>query len=262
MRDPIATPRHRRLASRSCLLLVLLTAAAGCAAHAASLPREPAATAHPTPTPTPTPTPSGWQLSPGESLIAVAKHAAIDVRTRPGGPVRWHLRNPNASGAPVIFLVLAQRGDGWNVGVPARPNGAVGWLRESDVDLQIDPYELRASLGRHTLSVYKEGRRIDVFRIGVGRPSAPTPTGTFYLTELLEAANPNTPYGPFAYGTSAFSDVFSEFEGGPGQIGVHGTNDPSSIGRNVSHGCIRLGTKDIRALAHMVPAGTPLTISP
>jgi len=215
-----------------------------------------------TPTPSRTPIPAGWQLSPGESLIALAKHASIDVRTRPAGPVRWRLRNPNASGAPLVFLVVAQSGGGWSVRVPARPNGAVGWVRDSDVNLQIDPYELRASLGRRTLSVYKDGQRIRVFRIAIGSPSAPTPTGHFFLTELLIATDPNGPYGPYAYGTSAFSDVFSEFEGGPGQIGVHGTSDPSSIGRNVSHGCLRLGAKDIRAMAHMVPAGTPLTISP
>ena len=261
MRDSNATPGPQFLASRSCVLIALV-AIAGCSATAASLARRSAPATAVTPTSTPTPTPSGWELSPGESLIAVAKHSSIGVRTRPAGPVRWRLGNPNASGAPLIFLVLARSGGGWTVRVPARPNGATGWVDDRDVDLQVDPYALRASLRRHTLAVYKEGRRVHVFPIGVGRPSAPTPTGTFYLTELLEAANPDGPYGPFAYGTSAFSDVFSEFEGGPGQIGVHGTNDPSSVGRNVSHGCIRMQTQDIRALARMIPAGTPITISP
>ena len=262
MRAPTATPGHRSLASRSFVLIALLAAVTGCATAPVALPRQSAPAPTPTPTATPTPTPAGWQLSPGESLIAVAKNSAVVVRSRWGGPRRWALHNPNASGAPLVFLVLAQRGDGWDVRVPARPNGAVGWVRDSDVDLQVDPYALRASLRRHTLSVYKNGRPIRTFRIGVGRPSAPTPTGSFFLTELLQAANPNGPYGPYAYGTSAFSDVFSEFEGGPGQIGVHGTSDPSSVGRNVSHGCLRLGAHDIRALAQMIPAGTPLTISP
>lgn len=144
--------------------------------------------------------------------------------------------------------------------MPARPNGAVGWVRDSDVTLEVDPYALRASLSRHVLVVYKNNRRVRVMPIGVGRPSAPTPTGSFFVTELLIAANPNGPYGPYAYGTSAFSDVYSEFEGGQGQVGVHGTSDPSSVGRNVTHGCLRLGARDIRALARMVPAGTPLTI--
>lgn len=212
-------------------------------------------------TPTPAPTPTGWHLSPGESLIALANDSSIDVRSRAGGPVRWRLANPNPSGARIVFLVLARQGRGWNVRVPARPNGAVGWVRNGDVTLETDPYELRASLSRHILAVYKNNRQVRVVSIGVGRPAAPTPTGRFFVTELLVAANPHGAYGAYAYGTSAFSDVYSEFEGGPGQIGVHGTNDPSSIGRNVSHGCIRLGDRDLRALAQMVPAGTPLTIA-
>jgi hypothetical protein len=266
MRAAIATPGHPRLASRSCVVAALLAMIGGCATAPTALPHRsapaPASTPTPTPTPTPSATPAGWHLSPGESLIAVAKSSAIDVRSRSTDAVRWRLSNPNASGAPLVFLVISQRGDGWNVRVPARPNGGIGWVRDSDVELQTDPYALRASLRHHTLVVYKDGRRIQVFAIGVGRPSAPTPTGSFFLTELLQAANPNGPYGPYAYGTSAFSDVFSEFEGGPGQIGVHGTSDPSSIGRNVSHGCLRLGARDIRALAQTVPAGTPLTIAP
>ena len=176
------------------------------------------------------------------------------------GARRWRLRNPNSSGAPLVFLIVGARPGAWKVLVPARPNGATGWVRNADVDVQVDSYSLRASLHRHVLSVFRGDVRVRDYPIGVGRPSAPTPTGTFFLTELLQATQPNGPYGPYAYGTSAFSDVYSEFEGGPGQIGMHGTNEPSSIGRNVSHGCIRLHVHDIVALAHEIPAGTPITI--
>ena len=85
--------------------------------------------------------------------------------------------------------------------------------------------------------------------------------GNFYLTELLQAS-PSAPgaYGPYAYGLSAFSDVFSEFEGGPGQIGLHGTSDPSSVGASVSHGCIRLPNDTLRRLFSVALAGTPVII--
>jgi len=270
MCDATAAPEHLLSASRSrSLVMTAVVLVAGCAAAPAPPARHAAAGLTSSPSPSPPSTspsasvrPSGWALSRGESLIAVANRSSVAVRGRSGGPVRWRLANPNASGAPLVFLVVAQRGDGWDVQVPARPNGAVGWVRDTDVTLQVDPYALRASLRGRTLAVYDEGRRVQVFPIGIGRPSAPTPTGSFFVTELLEAANPNGPYGPYAYGTSAFSDVYSEFEGGPGQIGVHGTSDPSSIGRNVSHGCLRLRTRDISWLAHHVPAGTPLVITP
>lgn len=42
--------------------------------------------------------------------------------------------------------------------------------------------------------------------------------------------------------------------------GIHGTNEPSSIGRSVSHGCVRLRNEDIEKLYDMVPVGTPVYI--
>lgn len=194
------------------------------------------------------------------SLVATATAKRVVVRRTPHGAAGWSLRNPNNLGAPLVFTVIGESPGWWKVELPLRPNGSVGWVSVSDVLIELDPYSVIASLSRHTLTVVRYGRVVRRFPIGVGRPTAPTPTGTFYLTELLEAAHPDGPYGPFAYGTSAFSDVFSEFEGGPGQIGIHGTNDPSSVGRNVSHGCIRLHNSDMAKLATMVPAGTPLTI--
>jgi lipoprotein-anchoring transpeptidase ErfK/SrfK len=200
-------------------------------------------------------------LPPGSSLVAVARGRVVAVHRLATGRVAWRLHNPNAVGAPVVFLVVGARAGGWVVRVPARPNGSRGWVADSAVRIEVDPYALRASLRRHRLTVLRDGRAVASYPIGVGRPSAPTPTGSFYLTELLQPRSVATPYGPFAYGTSAFSSTYSEFEGGPGQIGIHGTDDPSSIGRNVSHGCIRMHDSDVAALARLIPAGTPLTIS-
>lgn len=193
--------------------------------------------------------------------MAVARRSVVTVTSVTTPRRHWQLHNPNASGAPLEFLVVGSRADAWKVAVPARPNGSVGWVAEADVEVQVDDYALRVSLHKRTLVVFRNGVEIHRYPVGIGRPSAPTPTGHFFLTELLQAADASGPYGPYAYGTSAFSDVYSEFEGGPGQIGVHGTNDPTSIGRNVSHGCLRLRLEDITAMAHQVPAGTPLTIS-
>ena len=43
-------------------------------------------------------------------------------------------------------------------------------------------------------------------------------------------------------------------------IGLHGTNDPSSIGHYTSHGCIRLYNRDIDRLVRILPLGTPIAI--
>ena len=72
--------------------------------------------------------------------------------------------------------------------------------------------------------------------------------------------DPKGAYGPYAYGLSGFSPVLNEFLGGDGTVGIHGTNDPSGIGRSVSHGCIRIRNAAISKLAGMLPLGVPVQI--
>lgn len=170
------------------------------------------------------------------------------------------LANPNELDVPQVFVVKAQQSDWLNVMLPMRPNGATGWVRSSDVSLSEVDWRVKVELGAHKLTVWQGA---DVFReetVAVGTAAAPTPTGDFYLTELLDTGNPRGPYGPWAFGLSAFSDVFTSFAGGPGQIGLHGTNEPGLLGRDVSHGCIRMSNEAISALAARVPPGTPIQV--
>ena len=66
---------------------------------------------------------------------------------------------------------------------------------------------------------------------------------------------------PFALGLSAHSNVYSSFEGGDGQVGIHGTNLPQAIGQDVSHGCVRVRNAVISRLARTLPLGTPVVIA-
>ena len=103
---------------------------------------------------------------------------------------------------------------------------------------------------------------IRTFPIAVGKPSTPTPVGHFFITELLKQPDPGGVYGPYAFGTSAYSDVLMHFgNGGNGQIGIHGTDQPWVIGTSASHGCIRLYNRDIAWLSQHIPIGTPVRIS-
>ena len=84
----------------------------------------------------------------------------------------------------------------------------------------------------------------------------------FAFTHLVLDSPPPTPdsiYGAYAYGLSAFSKVITTWKWG-GVIGLHGTNEPSSIGHRVSHGCIRMHNRAIEYLARILPLGTPITI--
>ena len=97
--------------------------------------------------------------------------------------------------------------------------------------------------------------------VGVGKRSTPTPTGHYFLVELFKQSNPGGDYGPYAFGTSAYSNSLFSFGGGPGQIGLHGTNQPGLLGGDISHGCIRIRNAAIVRLAKILPLGTPLTIT-
>jgi lipoprotein-anchoring transpeptidase ErfK/SrfK len=67
---------------------------------------------------------------------------------------------------------------------------------------------------------------------------------------------------PFALALSARSEVLQEFDGGPGQIALHGLSNVGGVpGTAVSHGCIRLGDAVMRWLVVRIGPGTPVTIT-
>ena len=69
------------------------------------------------------------------------------------------------------------------------------------------------------------------------------------------------PGAPFALAISARSGVLQEFDGGPGQIALHGrANIGGRLGTAVSHGCIRLGDRAIEWLGARIGPGVPVTI--
>ena len=183
----------------------------------------------------------------------------VAVYTAPHGSLLATFANPQRSGAPLTFLVVGDDGDGWlKVELPQRPNGSTGWVSTASVSLQRLVYSLRASTEDNTLSLFKDSVLVTTYSVATGTGGTPTPHGSFYLTELLQPTNDG--YGPYAFGLSAFSEVLSNFGGGPGQIGLHGTEDAASIGRAASHGCIRMSNADITALAALLPLGTPIVI--
>lgn len=195
------------------------------------------------------------------SLVAQAKGASVQVyATAAEDQPTMALDNPNENGGPLVFLVEQRQSDWLEVLLPVRPNGSTGWIREADVDLVSDPYRIDIALGAHTLSVFQDDTLVSQYPIGVGTSQTPTPGGKYYIKELLQPPSPNGPYGAYAYGLSGFSNVLDEFNGGDGVIGIHGTNDPSTIGTDVSHGCIRLTNEAITELVGILPLGTPVQI--
>ncbi len=194
------------------------------------------------------------------STRAVVTSGAIDVLASPGGEQLTTLSPTTEFGTTRVMLVEEQIGDWVKVRLPARPNHRAGWISAADVDLEALELEVYVDLAAKTLSVYDGNDLLVRSPIAIGSDENPTPTGTFYVTDKLETPDPDGAYGPYAFGLSGYSETLTEFAGGDGQIGIHGTNDPGSIGNAVSHGCIRLPNEVVETLATMVPLGTPVHV--
>lgn len=162
---------------------------------------------------------------------------------------------------PVIARSIAAGGARWlQVMLPGRPNGSTGWISRQDTRGLVTAWAIVVDLATRHVNVYSDGRRTRSFQAVVGKPSTPTPTGRFFVEETLQMA-PAEPGGPFALALSARSNVLQEFEGGPGQIAIHGRDNlGGTLGTAASHGCIRLATASIDWLATRIGPGTPVTI--
>ncbi|MCU6795420.1 MULTISPECIES: L,D-transpeptidase [Paenibacillus] len=84
------------------------------------------------------------------------------------------------------------------------------------------------------------------FPIGIGKVLTQTPVGVY--TIINKVPNPGGPFGAFWMGLSR------------PHYGIHGTDNPASIGQLVSHGCVRMYNQDVLTLASMVSVGTEVTI--
>jgi len=189
------------------------------------------------------------------------KEVGIYPRPRTQTPIRA-IPGTTILGTPTTFLVIGGSGDWYEVLVPGRPNGAIGWVRAQDVETFEVDVEVIVRLSDHSLEVRDSGgRTVFMTEVAVGSQASPTPQGTYFVTDSVALSNPGGPWGPYAFGLSARSGTITEFNGGDGIIGIHGTNSPSSIGRDASLGCIRLTNDAISALWELLDVGTPVTIT-
>ena len=195
------------------------------------------------------------------SVIATATVRTIPLYASPGAakPVST-LANPNYLGATVVLLVTGYQ-PGWvQAYIPVRPNETTRWIPAADVTTSFVSDHIVVSLSARTLTLYRDNAPVFSSAVAPGAPSSPTPTGSFFVAYIVKLTDPTNVYGPYALGTSAFSNTYFSFDGGPGQVGIHGTNQPWVIGSYASHGCVRLPNAAITTLAKMIVPGTPVEI--
>jgi lipoprotein-anchoring transpeptidase ErfK/SrfK len=184
-------------------------------------------------------------------------------RSAPNGPAVGTLPATNPFGAAeVLALVQPPDGSGWlHVELPIRPNGSTGWIPAQGAALSQTSYKVTVSLAARRLTVTDAGQTVLTAPVAVGAPTAPTPPDNTYIWELIRPDDPNGAYGPYIFGLAEFSDTYAVFNGGDAQIGIHGQDEPWSIGQAASHGCVRLPNDVVTRLAGILPLGTPVTIS-
>ena len=199
-------------------------------------------------------------------FIATPKGAPV-VYTEPSEDAeRIEVPATTDAGAPTTFAVIGnpdRTPSAWyKVMLPVRPNDATGWVQAAAVDLTKTPYRIFVDLEGRKLTVERDHTTYFEAPIAIGTEDNPTPTGPAYLIELIENVNPSDAYGPYAFGLSIHSDTQTEFAGGDGRVGIHGTNQPQLIGQRVSHGCVRLDNDDVRRLVSLqLPLGAPVFIT-
>ena len=173
------------------------------------------------------------------SVVVTARRPITGVRTTL--PIIGRTVSPN--GAPLLHVLL-----------PGRPNGSQGWIAEDGTTLAKTSWRIVVRTASRRVLVYHYGRLERTLTTIVGKPSTPTPHGQFFVEESVRMP-PGSAGGPYALALNAHSNVLQEFEGGSGQIAIHGVaNLPGRLGTASSHGCIRLDDQSIRWIAaHIAP---------
>lgn len=171
-------------------------------------------------------------------------------------------------GGPQQLLVLGYQRDAdgseWvKVRLDVRPNRNAVWLNANDAVLSQTHWRIVVSRAQRRLHVYLDGRQDRTWQVVVGKPSTPTPAGLFAIAGELRQPDPNAFVGSWVLPLTAHSNVLMHFEGGDGQVALHGRGGASlvdPVGTALSHGCVRMDNDMIAWLANHVPIGTPVQI--
>jgi lipoprotein-anchoring transpeptidase ErfK/SrfK len=184
---------------------------------------------------------------------------------------------PGTDAAAVIANDLGDDSDAKEPSTPAPgdskqpPAPAPAGAPKSDSNSTSPPVSLDVSVKQNMLTVHAGDKIIAAFPVTVGSKETVSPIGHWVVKRI--AKWPNFRYDLKMLKEGERSSHFHILPPGPNNpvgvlwialnkkgIGIHGTDDPESIGRNASHGCIRLANWDIVKLAGLVKPGTAVTV--
>ncbi len=110
------------------------------------------------------------------------------------------------------------------------------------------------SLEDRKLALVEDGQVKKVYTVAVGKPTTPSPTGTFTIARRVK--NPTYSHNGKTVQPGSGNPVGTRWMGlSVKGYGIHGTNEPKSIGKAASHGCIRMAQKDLEEMYELVSVG-------
>jgi len=110
------------------------------------------------------------------------------------------------------------------------------------------------SLEDRKLALVEDGQIKKVYTVAVGKPTTPSPTGKFTIARRVK--NPTYSHDGKTVPPGPGNPVGTRWMGlSVKGYGIHGTNEPKSIGKAASHGCIRMARKDLEEMYGMVSVG-------
>jgi lipoprotein-anchoring transpeptidase ErfK/SrfK len=115
------------------------------------------------------------------------------------------------------------------------------------------------SIPDRKLALLENGRLVKVYSVAVGTPENPSPSGEFQIVRRLE--NPTYFHPGVVIGPGSSNPLGTRWMGlNVKGFGIHGTNRPGSVGKNASHGCVRLRNRDMEDLFARVRVGDRVSL--
>jgi hypothetical protein len=193
--------------------------------------------------------------APHEAYVAPNSDSAAIAMVRSRRPLTGE-----QSVLPVLGAVVVDRTRWLDVLLPGRPNGRSGWISADHTTASRTSWSIVIHTESRSMSIDQYGRTVQDLEVVVGTAATPTPTGRFFVEEVL--ALPPTEVGaPYAFALSARSNVFQEFAGGPGQVAIHGLENVGGVpGTAASHGCVRVDRATLAWMVTRIGPGVPVTV--
>jgi lipoprotein-anchoring transpeptidase ErfK/SrfK len=164
--------------------------------------------------------------------------------------IRW-------AAAAIAVVLGAQAAQAADKQTAAKPASAASALHSGATEVPA-PAEVKRqiviSLEDRKLALVENGQVVKVYPVAVGKPSSPSPVGTFTIARRV--ANPTYHHDGKTIPPGPTNPVGTRWMGlSIKGYGIHGTNEPKSIGKAASHGCIRMAKADLEDLYPQVQAG-------